>query len=58
MARWEHKSVLNAHGIMSDSKLDELGNNGWELCAVIKTTEYAHIGGFATRYFFKRELET
>jgi hypothetical protein len=49
--RWEYKQVvrdLEDEGVMTESELNALGNEHWELAGVMREDHRAH-------YYFKRE---
>ena len=46
MKQWEY---LTERNIFNAEKMDELGELGWELVAVVRYHEYTH-------FWFKREL--
>ena len=50
MQKWEYTIVEKS---ISESKLNELGKDGWELVAVVmKTTLLGHL------FYFKRRVDT
>jgi hypothetical protein len=49
--RWEYKQVvrdLEDEGVMTESELNTLGNEHWELAGIMREDHRAH-------YYFKRE---
>lgn len=46
--QWEYRSF---NGALTDEKLNELGQQGWELCTHTVVVQYANIN---QRYIFKR----
>jgi hypothetical protein len=47
--QWEYKTVQSNTGDLPGDQLDQLGNDGWELCGVRQR------GQAATFFYFKRE---
>ena len=50
--QWEY---LTKRGFLSEKTLDELGEDEWELVAVVAKTEYGNFDELL--YFFKRPLD-
>ena len=48
MKKWEYQTVI---GALSTNDLNNLGKNGWELCAGVSGVLYK------TKFIFKRPLE-
>ena len=47
--QWEYKTVQTNSGDLPDGQLDQLGNEGWEMCGVHQR------GQLVSTYYFKRE---
>lgn len=57
MKKFEYTTVVEDHPVPRESliRLNRMGEEGWELCAVVWTTQIYRV---SIVYYFKREKET